>query len=448
MPFRLSRVLAFASLALIGLAMLAFSASGQNGDDFAYSFQLDASISPATESWVGSALDEAASQGATVAILELDTPGGLDSSTREIVKKITAAPMPVIVYVSPDGARAASAGAYITQAADVAAMAPGTNIGSATPIAIGPGGTDVLGEKITNDAAAYMRALADTHGRNPDLGERMVTEAVNVTADEALKAGFIDVVSNSDEQLLTDLQGFKISGPKAQTLNTAGLEIREHEMPFTYRALGVLVSPTMAFLLLTVGLIGIAIEIFSPGLIFPGAFGAICLALGLYGTAQLPVTAVGVLLLVVAIALLIAEGQLGTNGLLGVPGVAALVLAGLLLFNPDEGANVSTPVVVTTAVVVGGFFAFLVQRVAAARKRPVMTGTEELMGAIGEVRARIDPEGQIFIQGALWRAVPAKPGEVFSTGDRVRVEAVEGLTLEVGRLATSRDGGENDEGAK
>lgn len=444
MPIR-RRVWGLLALCLTGAVILCGSALAQ-GEGVAYLFELDDSISPATESWVGKALDEAESEGAEVVILELDTPGGLDSSTRGIVKKMTAAPMPVIVYVAPDGARAASAGAFITQAADLAAMAPGTNIGSASPISIGPGDEDeVLGRKVTNDAAAYMRALAETHGRDAELGEKMVTEAVNVTAEEALEAGFIDLVAGSPEELLAAADGVAVRGPKAQTLATAGLEIQRHEMPFTYRALGVLVSPTMAFLLLTVGLIGIAIEIFSPGLIVPGAFGVIAFALGLYGTAQLPVTWVGIFLLLVAIGLLIAEGHLPTGGLLGVPGVIALALAGLLLFNSDEGADVSTVAVITTAVVLGGFFAFLIQKVAATRRKPVKAGWEELVGAEAEVRSRIDPEGQVFVHGALWRAVSSTPGEAFAVGDRVRIDSVDGLTLTVSGATTQASG---DEGAE
>lgn len=447
MPSRPIRVLACLLLALSGALILAVSAGGREGQqDLAYLFKLDDSISPATASWVSSALDEADREGAALAILELDTPGGLDSSTREIVQEITAAPMPVLVYVAPDGARAASAGAFITQAGDVAAMAPGTNIGSASPISIGPGNEDeVLGQKVTNDAAAYMRALAEVHGRDAELGEQMVTEAVNVTAEEALDRGFIDFVAPSPQELLAAANGFEVKGPKAQQLDTAGLVIEEHEMSFGYRALGVLVNPTMAFLLLSIGLIGIAIEIFSPGLILPGTLGAIALALGLYGTAQLPVTWVGAFLLIAAIALLIAEAHLPTGGILAVPGVIALALGGLLLFNSDEGADVSAPVVITAAVVLGGFFAFLVHKIVAARRQPVKTGWEELIGAEAEVRSRIDGEGQVFVNGALWRAVPSNPGEVFPVGDKVRVDSVEGLTLKVSRPSAEANG---DEGEK
>ena len=231
----------------------------------------------------------------------------------------------MVVYVSPNGARAASAGAYITQAADVAAMAPETNIGSATPIAVGPGGdSSDLDRKIKNDAAASMRALASNHGRNPRLASQLVTKAKNLTAEEAEKAGLIDLIASDQEALVAQLDGFRVKGPKAQTLHTAGLRIENHDMPLAYELLEILVNPNVAYLLLLIGLVGLAIELFSPGLIAPGAIGVISLLLGLYGTAQLPVTAAGVLLLVFGVAMIIAEAHLPTHGILGASGVAAL----------------------------------------------------------------------------------------------------------------------------
>ena len=421
------------ALALLALALGATgigSAGGAQRGDFAYSLELSGEISPATASWVDHALGDAADHGATVAIIRLHTPGGHDSSLRDIVKDILAAPMPVIVYVTPNGARAASAGVYITEAGDVAAMAPETNIGSATPISIGPGGaSDVLDRKITNDAAAYIRALAAGHGRNPALAERMVRQAVNVTATEAKAAGLIDVIAPSEEALLRKVDGFRVQGPKAQTLHTAGLEISDHDMPLQYEVLQLLVNPTIAFLLLSVGLIGLAIEIFSPGLIAPGVLGLICFLLGLYGTAQLPVTAAGVLLLALAMALFIAEAHFNSHGVLGFGGVVSLILSGLLLFNTNEGAGVSVPVVVTAGLVMGGFFALLVQRAVAARRLPVQTGHEELVGAVAEVRVPPAPEGQVFTNGALWRARLSDGDGPLRAGDRVRVESVDGLTL-------------------
>jgi membrane-bound serine protease (ClpP class) len=431
------KLICWAALLAAGAALLlgADAVGDQPSGRFAYSLELSGDISPATSKWVNQALDEAADEDATVAIIRLDTPGGLDSSLRDIVKDIIAAPMPVIVYVTPNGARAASAGVYITEAGDVAAMAPETNIGSATPISIGPGGaSDVLDRKITNDAAAYVRALAAGHGRNPDLAERMVRHAVNVTATEAKRAGLIDVIAPSERALLTQLDGFRVQGPKAQVLHTSGLEISDHDMPLQYEILQILVNPTVAFLLLSVGLIGIAVEIFTPGVIAPGALGLISFLLGLYGSAQLPVTAAGVLLLALAMALFIAEAHVNSHGVLGVSGVIALILSGLLLYNTNGGFGISVPVVIGAGVILGGGFAFMIQRAVEARRAPVRTGREQLVGALAEVRVPPRPEGQVFTNGALWRARASNGADRLRPGDKVRVEAVDGLTLTVGPL--------------
>jgi membrane-bound serine protease (ClpP class) len=413
----------------------------------AYSIELQATIDPATERWISSALDDAASEDATIAIIRLDTPGGLSDSMRSIIQDMAAAPMPVVVYVSPSGARAASAGAYITEAADVAAMHPVSNIGSATPIAIGPGGeSSDLDRKIKNDAAASMRALAAAHGRNQKLAQLLVTKAKNLTAREAKRAGLIDLVSPDQEALVAQLDGFQVKGPKAQTLHTAELRIENHDMPLAYELLEILVNPNIAYLLLLIGLMGMAIELFSPGLIAPGTIGVISFLLGLYGTAQLPVTATGVLLLVFGIAMIIAEAHLPTHGILGASGVAALIAAGLVLYDTNTSAyEISAPVVILAGLLVGGFLAFAVERAMRARRLPARTGWEEMIGAVGEVREPLDPIGQIFVEGALWRATLTPPGpgteqaaagsagdgRPLERGSRVRVESVEGLTLRV-----------------
>jgi membrane-bound serine protease (ClpP class) len=431
-----------------GLALL-LGASSQSSPAgrFAYSLELSGDISPATSAWVDKALGDAADEDATVAIVRLDTPGGLDTSLREIVKDVLAAPMPVIVYVSPNGARAASAGVYITEAADVAAMAPETNIGSATPISIGPGTDDkVLGRKIRNDAAAYMRALTDLHGRNVAVGERMVRRADNLTASEARRAAFIDVIAPSERALLERIDGFRIKGPKAGVLHTAGLTIESHDMPLRYEILQVIVNPTVAFLLLSVGLLGLAFELFNPGVIAPGTLGLISFLLGAYGTAQLPVTAAGLLLLVLAIVLFIVEAHVNSHGVLGASGVIALVFSGLLLYDTNQGFGVSVPVVIGAGIVLGGFFAFVVQRAVQARREPVHTGHEEMVGAIAEVRVPLAPEGQVYTQGALWRARAIDGAGGLSAGDRVRVESVEGLTLLVRPEPTAETESEQGEG--
>jgi membrane-bound serine protease (ClpP class) len=420
------------SITAIVLGLFLAGVSFAQGTGEAVSIELSGSIDPATEAWMGRALEDAADDAAELVIVRLDTPGGLDTSMREIVKDIIAAPMPVVVYVSPNGARAASAGLFITQSADVAAMAPQTNIGSASPITIG--GADigeVLGTKIENDAAAYVRALTAEHGRNPELAEEMVRDATNVTAAEALEAGLIDIVAANTDDLLEQLNGFEVEGPKATTLDTEGLVVDERDMPFQYELLQIIVNPNVAFLLILAGIVGLLVEIFSPGLIVPGATGLIALIVGLFASSQLPVTAAGVVLLILGVALLIAETQLPTAGIMGVLGVVSLAISGLLLFDTNEDFEVSAPLVIGIAVVFGAAIIWVGRKVMEARRGKVHTGYEELIGAEGDVRVPVDPIGQIFVQGALWRAERADDGEAIPSGDRVRVEAVEGLTLKV-----------------
>jgi membrane-bound serine protease (ClpP class) len=424
---------------LAGLLLVPAAVTAQSESQTVPLIELSGTIDPATEKWVGAALEDAADDEAPLAIVQLDTPGGLDTSMREIVSAIIEAPMPVVVYVAPDGARAASAGVFITQAADVAAMAPQTNIGSASPVTLG--GEDigeVLGRKIENDAAAYVRALTEAHGRNAELAEAMVTDAENVTAAEALEQDLIDLVAASDEELLAELDGFRVQGPKAQTLDTSGLVVEERDMPLQYELLQIIVNPTIAYLLLLVGLVGLAIELFSPGLIIPGALGALSFLLGAFGTSQLPVTAAGIGLLVLGIALIIAEAHLPTGGVLGVGGVVALVFAGILLFDTEsESFEVSIPVVIAVAILVGGFLVFATNKVVEAHRAQPLTGWEELIGATGDVRVPPDPVGQAFVAGALWRITVAdgvaesEAERLRERGARVRVESVEGLTLRV-----------------
>jgi membrane-bound serine protease (ClpP class) len=426
---------------LVGALLLAGGSSAQDSTRLAVSIELPGSIDPATEAWVSGALEDAADDGAELAIIRLDTPGGLDTSMREIVKDVIAAPMPVVVYVFPDGARAASAGLFVTQAGDVAAMAPQTNIGSASPISISGADIDeVLGRKIENDAAAYVSALAEEHGRNAALAEEMVRDATNVTAQEALDAGLIDVIAGSEDELLAELDGFEVQGPKATTLDTDGLDVEQRDMPLQYDILQLIVNPNVSFLLILAGILGLAIELFSPGLILPGAFGLVSFVLGLYGSAQLPVTAAGIILLVTGVGLIIAETQV-PSGILGVIGVIALAASGLMLYDTDEGFEVSPPLVIGVALVLGGLMAVAVKKVMEARRNPVWAGEEELHGAEGDVRVAIDPVGQVFLHGALWRAEAADgPGAgAIPVGVRVRVTSVEGLTLMVEPLAGEAD---------
>jgi membrane-bound serine protease (ClpP class) len=318
-------------------------------------------------------------------------------------------------------------------------MAPQTNIGSAS--AVTSSGGDIggtLGLKIENDAAAFIRALAQAHGRDGDLPSQMVTDASNFTSSEALDGKAIDIVASSQEDLLRQLDGFEVNGPKAQTLDTAGLEISEKNRPFQYDLLSILVNPNVAYLLLLAGLIGIAIEIFSPGLILPGTLGIVSFLLGAYGTAQLPVTAAGIALLVVGIGFVIAEAHLPTHGILGAVGVGAMVVSGLLLFDTGTSTiEVSAPLVIGVGLALGCLLALAVKKVVQARRNPTMTGWEEMIGAVGDVRVPLAPVGQVFVGGALWRAQLADETAdddarlVRDRGARVRVESVDGLTLYV-----------------
>ena len=398
----------------------------------AHSIELTGTIDPATAAWLEEALSDAEEARARLAIVRLNTPGGLDRSMRDMVQNILAADLPVVVYVSPDGARAASAGLFVTMSADVAAMAPQTNIGSATPVQIGPGDPDeVLKRKVGNDAAAYVRALADRHGRNTDLAERMVRDAVNVPARQALRERLIDRVATDERALLRQLDGFRIEGPKAQVLDTTGVRIERREMPFQYEVRQLLVTPTIAFLLVMVGLVGLAIELATPGALGPGALGGVAVVLGLYGTVQLPVTLVGVVLILLAIGLFVAETQVASGGVLGVAGIGSLIAAGLLLYETDSPVyDVSVPAAVVGGALLGGLVLLVTSKALATRRQPARGGPEDLVGERASVRTALDPEGQVFVGGALWRA-RVSGGANLQAGDAAMVEAIEGLTLYV-----------------
>lgn len=443
---RARRQLLLAAVLALGALALAWpappvappaSAQEERRGAFAASIELTGTIDPATESWIERALDDAVDDGAALAIVRLDTPGGLDTSMRAIVRAIIAAPLPVVVYVSPDGARAASAGMFITLAGDVAAMAPATNIGSATPVTLSGGDVDeVLGRKVRNDAAAYARALADAHGRNADLAERMVRDAENVPAREALARDLVDLVADDVPALLDALDGFRVRGPKAQTLRGTGeLAVSAREMPFDVRVRQLLVNPTVAYLLLIGGVLLIGIELLGPGLIGPGLFGTVMLLLGLYGTAQLPVSAGGVLLLLLAIGFLAAETQVA-GGVLGAAGAIALVFAGLLLFDTDSDAfRVAVPAAIAAGVLVAAIVLIAARKALSLRRRPPRGEATELVGREASVRVPFDPVGQVYVDGALWRAEATSADARPVVGDRVVVERVDGLTLHVRPLA-------------
>ncbi len=393
--------------------------------------EFDNDVNPVSADFVTDQIDRANEEGYDAVVVLLDTPGGLDSSMREIIKAELASEVPVVMYVYPDGARAASAGVFLMMAADVAAMAPQTNLGSSTPISTsGEEIPEDLRNKVVNDAAKFNRSLAEEHGRNGDWAEEAVREASNLTAREALEMNVIDFISPDLETLLDDIDG-SVTQPKELVLNTSGATVDEVSMSLWKRVLDTIIDPNIIVILMSLGLLGIVIELYNPGLIFPGTLGAISLILGLFGLQVLPVNWAGVLLLLLAMAFFVAEVFVTTGGALALAGAASFVFGALLLFDPAGDAfQVSLPVAL---VIAGTLFLFVVVgmgKVMQARKAPPRTGQDELIGQVAVVRERIDPVGTVFLMGETWQARSEEPIEI---GETVRVERVEDLCLEVRR---------------
>jgi membrane-bound serine protease (ClpP class) len=383
-------------------------------------------INPVTQEFVENAVDQAEDGDYAAVVLVLDTPGGLASSMRGIVKRFLASEVPVVVYVAPPGSSADSAGAVITMAADIAAMAPQTNIGSSTPISLS--GEDIsadLRRKIVNDAAAYIGELAREHDRNVAAAREMVTKASNYGAREAKRIGLVEVVAPTLPALLNRIDGMK-TVPKGLVLETAGAQIEDVEMSFWQRARDLLVDPNLITLMLSIGLIGIVVELWNPGLIFPGTVGAISLILGLYGLQVLPVSLAGLFLMILAAAFFVAETFVPTHGALTVAGAVMFVLGALMLFDPaGEAYQVSLPVALAIAATLALLLGFALTRVVRAARNPVAVGTQGLVGDEGVVRR----EGMVQVNGELWQA-RTEDGSPLLPGEHVRVESVEdGLRL-------------------
>jgi membrane-bound serine protease (ClpP class) len=420
----------FLGLALaLGALVAAPAVAAQQDTPRVLAVHLDNDINPVTQEYVDGEVDRAESEGFAAVVLVLDTPGGLSSSMRGIVKRFLAAKVPVVVYVAPPGSSADSAGAVITMAADVAAMAPQTNIGSSTPISLN--GTDIskdLRRKIVNDAAAYVGELAREHGRNVPAARRMVTVASNYGAREAKRIGLVEVIAPTLPALLEKIDGMKTK-PKGLVLHTAGAQIENVEMSLWQRARDFLVDPNLIALFLSIGLIGIVVELWNPGLIFPGTVGAISLILGLYGLQILPVSATGLLLMALAAAFFVADAFVPTHGAITLAGAVLFVLGALMLFDPAGDAyQVSLPVALAIAGTLALLLGFALTRVVRAARNPVAVGMQGLVGGEGIVRR----EGLVQLNGELWQA-HTEDGSPLFPGEHVRVERVEeGLQLVVG----------------
>jgi membrane-bound serine protease (ClpP class) len=423
----------FAFLGVVAATLVFAGAAGAQERPRVLAVEFENDINPVTQDYVTDAIDRAEDEGYDAVVILLDTPGGLDSSMREIIKREIAATLPVVVYVYPQGARAASAGAFIAMGADIAAMAPQTDIGSSTPINVG--GEDIaddLRRKVVNEAAAYIRELAEEHGRNGDWAERFVRSGSNLGARDALEENIVDVVAADLPELLEEIDGRRTE-PKELVVRSAGAEVDTVEMSLWKQILDTVIDPNIIVLLMSIGLLGITVEILNPGLILPGTVGAISLVIGLFGLQVLPVSWAGILLLLLAAGFFTAEAVVTSHGALALAGAISFVFGALMLFDPAGDAyQVSLPV----ALAIAGTFAvltiFAVGKVVQARRRVPVTGQEELVGQVGVVRQELDPTGSVFVHGELWRA--RTDGEPLAVGEEVEVEGIEdGLVLHVRR---------------
>jgi membrane-bound serine protease (ClpP class) len=397
---------------------------------------VDDVINPVSAEYITESLKAALEQGAQAFIIQLDTPGGLDKSMRLIIKEMLNAPIPVIVYVSPSGSRAASAGAFITLAAHVAAMAPGTNIGAAHPVSVGGGeiGKD-MAEKITNDAAAYIKSIAEQRGRNAEWAEKAVRESISASETEALQHKVIDLVAADLGDLLQQLHGRKVTTAAGErTLHTAGVTIQHVEMNLRQRLLSLLADPNVAYMLLTLGAAGIFFEIATPGAVLPGVVGGISLLLGMYALQLLPVNYAGLALMALAVILFIAEVKVTSYGALTIGGIIAMILGSLMLFNtPSALPGLSLWVVVPTTFLVAGFFVFLVGAALKTLAQQPYSGREGLVHKVGVALTPIDQkQGKVFVAGERWDAHSDEP---VATGDEVEILRLQGMTLLVRKKA-------------
>jgi len=419
---------------------------------------LDGAVSPATADYLVRGIRQAAEKNASLVVLRMDTPGGLDTSMRRVIKEMLASPVPVAVFVAPGGARAASAGTFILYASHVAAMAPGTNLGAATPVPVGiaPGGEPgkppgkpadgaakkgepkeaeapegAMTRKQVHDAAAYIRSLAQLRGRNAEWAERAVREAVSLSAEDALERRVIEVIAQDTNDLLAKLDGRKVAVQGVErVLATRGAPVLALEPDWRSRLLAVIAEPSVALILMMIGIYGLLFEFYSPGFVLPGVIGGISLLLALYAFQLLPVDYTGLALILLGIAFIVAEAFVPSFGALGIGGVAAMVFGILILFDPAAAAGYAPPTSFLVALALASSAAVfgIVWFAARARRRAVVSGREEMIGARGEALEDIVGEGWAQVHGERWRVVSEAP---LKRGERVRVTAIDGLTLRV-----------------
>jgi len=414
-----------------GLFLLPTSAP--SNENTAYRIEIDGVINPVAMDFIQKAIQKAEVDDAECLILQLDTPGGLGESMREIVKRMLGAKVPVIVYVAPNGARAASAGVFITLAAHVAAMAPGTHIGAAHPVNVGGQAMEEeMAKKVENDFAAYIRSLAEQHGRNAEWAEKAVRESVSITADEALKLKVIDLIAKDLPDLLEKIDQRKVTVHGEEwTLQTKEIQVQEIPKGMRYRILDTLSNPNVAYILMILGFYGLFFEISNPGAILPGVVGGICLILAFYAFQSLPINYAGLLLIIFSIILFVAEALVTSHGILAIGGIVAMTLGSLMLIeSPLPFLRVSLTVIFPTVALTALFFLISVGLAIKVHRKKHASGPEALIGETGKAETDLDPEGTVFLHSELWKAVAP---ERIEKGTKIEVVGREGLVLKVKR---------------
>jgi membrane-bound serine protease (ClpP class) len=399
---------------------------------------VDDMIHPISDEFIGRAIDQAREEKADAVLIVLSTPGGLVDSTRSIVSKILASPVPVIVYVAPSGSRAASAGFYILESADIAAMAPGTNTGAAHPVVLGEKMDPVMKEKMENDTAAFLRSFASKRGRNQEVAETAVRESKSFTDQEALSQNLIDVVASSQADLLKQLDGRTVTrfdGSKV-TLHLANKPVRELPMSLKQRILSFIMDPNVAFALLSIGMLALYAEFNHPGAVVPGVVGLIFVLLAVFALNILPTNYAALVLIFAAFVLFALEAKFQTHGVIGVGGVVALTLGGLLLVDgPIPAMRVRWLTALSISLPLGAITVFLMTMAIRARRNKVTTGPQGLVGEIGVANTPLAPEGKVFVHGEIWSAVASVN---INIGEQVQVRAVDGLLLRVDPVRATR----------
>jgi membrane-bound serine protease (ClpP class) len=410
--------------------LCATSAFGQGSGPRVVAVSLEGEIHPITVEIVGHAIEQAQMENAAMLLVRINTPGGLLEATRQTIQKLDASTVPVVTYVTPGGARAASAGFFLLEAGDVAAMAPGTNAGAASPVLMVGQMDQVMRNKVENDAAALLRSMTSRRGRNSELAEQTIRQAKAFTEKELLDQKLIELIASSEQQLFQQLEGREITrwDGRKQTLHVAGANVTETKRTVRERVIVAIADPNIGFILLVLGVLGIYVEFHAPGLIFPGIAGAILALLGLSSLSILPINWVGVALLVLSLALFALEAKVASHGMLGVGGTISMVLGALLLINGPPEMRIHLSTALAVALPFAAITMFLVSMVIQARRNKVQTGAEGMIGQLGIARTALEPEGQVLVRGEYWDAIA--PSNI-PAGAHVRVKGVAGLKLQV-----------------